>query len=181
MKQLFTFLFILFFFSCQDSGDQLDIIDYTGNIESDLSKYFIKNEVVVDIMDGIKASPRQVELSSKFQTGIRENYNWFMEYIQSIQEGESMPYHPNLGMSREEYDEFRKMLDNVEAITTGKELIVFHKVDSVITISAKGKLENFQNLRFNLKENSVYYQNKILPFEPKNSSECIRREISSDL
>ncbi len=109
-KIIFILISILLLTSCGDAQSDRKLIDFTGKVENDINKFFSENSVVADIMDGIKQNPKQAELTAKFQAGIRENQEWFMVYIKTVPEGEPMPYHPNLGMTNDEYNEFHNLM-----------------------------------------------------------------------
>ena len=72
----------------------------TGDRNTDLSNLLLPGKKSADVMDGMKQDVRQEELTKKFQAGVQQNYEWFVEYLKTVPEGQPMPYHVNLGIQR---------------------------------------------------------------------------------
>src|SRR6476646_1910045 len=103
---ILTLLSIAFLISCRNSTPNNKPASLTGDIKTDLEILLPKGNHIVDIMDGVKQTPRQTALMKKFQDAIAKNYDWFTDYVKDIPAGELLPYHENLGMTKEEYKEF---------------------------------------------------------------------------
>ena len=94
MKQTsFLLTFLIFLISCGNSQTANSQTKLTGNIQVDLRILLPNSKIKADIMDGVLQNPRQEELTKKFKSGIKENYDWFLEYMKTFPKGEPMPYH----------------------------------------------------------------------------------------
>ena len=158
MKQTYYILTLLIFLtSCGNSQPTNSQIKLTGNIQSDLKTLLPKSKVKADIMDGVLQNPRQTELTKKFQTAIKENYDWFLEYMKTVPEGEPMPYNAKLGLTKEEYKELMDFMNNVEVVSTGKEDIAIEIKDDFIRFKSHNKLADLDSLIIDLKNNIVTF------------------------
>lgn len=158
MKQTYYILtFLIFLTSCGNSQSTNSQKKLTGNIQSDLRTLLPNTKVKADIMDGVLQSPRQVELTKRFQTAIKENYDWFLEYMKTIPKGEPMPYNAKLGLTKEEYTELIGFMNNVEVVSTGKEDIFIQIKDDFIRFKSYNKLAAFDSLMIDLKKNIVIF------------------------
>lgn len=158
MKQIYyTFTLLIFLTSCANSQTTNSQKKLTGNIQSDLKTLLPNNKVTADIMDGVLQNPRQVELMKKFQSAIKENYDWFLEYMKTVPEGEPMPYNAKLGLTKEEYTELMAFMNNVEVVSTGKEEIVIEIKDNFIRFKSHNKLAGLDSLIIDLKSNIVTF------------------------
>lgn len=136
----------------------------TGNPQDDLNFLFNEGSVMVDIMDGIKTDPRQAELTYKLQQGIRANYEWFQDYIKTAKPGEPLDYHENLGITIDEYDEFLRLSDQIEVVSSGTEVLTVIKSSNEITFKGQNKTAAFNDLTIDLKNNIMSYKDYELEF-----------------
>lgn len=134
----------------------------TGNVVADINALLPQGRVTADIMDGINQSPREKELMAKFQAGIAEHQEWFQEQVKKSVDGENMGYHPNLGLTEEEFKEFQEQMDNVEVVSTGQEEIEIRKVEDIIFFKARGRLKMLEGIVIKLDEVSIQMGSHIL-------------------
>lgn len=165
MKQtLYIFILLIFLTSCGNSQPPNSQNKLTGNIQSDLKILLPNKQVNADIMDGVLQNPRQVELTKKFQSAIQKNYDWFLEYMKTIPEGQPMPYHEKLGLTKEEYAELMDFMNNVEVVSSGKEDIIIEVKDDFIRFKSKNRLTSLDSLTIDLKNNIVSFGRYKMPF-----------------
>jgi hypothetical protein len=165
MKQTYYLLLLLIcLMSCGDSQTTKSKDSLTGNIQSDLRILLPDSKVKADIMDGVLKNPRQVELANKFQLAIKENYDWFLEYMKTVPEGEPMPYNEKLGLTKDEYTELMGFMNNVEVVSSGKEDIVIEVKDDFIRFKSHNKLADLDSLLIDLKNNIVTFGKYKMPF-----------------
>jgi hypothetical protein len=158
MKQTYYILTLLIFLtSCGNSQSTNSQKKLTGNIQFDLKTLLPNSNVKADIMDGVLQNPRQAELTKKFQSAIKENYDWFLEYMKTVPEGEPMPYNAKLGLTKEEYTELMGFMDNVEVVSTGKEDILIETKGDFIRFKSHNKLADLDSLIIDLKNNIVTF------------------------
>jgi hypothetical protein len=146
-----------FLASCSNSQTSKNTTQLTGDIGTDLKNLIPIGKHTADIMDGVRQSPRQATLTKKFQDGIKNNYEWFVDYMKTVPEGEPMPYHSKLGMTKEEYDELMGYINNIEIVSTGKENIEVEIKNDTIYFKSKGKLTDYNSLKIDLKDNTVLF------------------------
>jgi hypothetical protein len=161
MKIKFTIIIcFLFLTSCGQSQTE----KITENRTNDLSALFDQSSVTVDIMDELKTDPKQLELTAKLQKAFQENYEWFQEYIKTAEKGKPLKYHPNFGMTETEYNEYLKLSEQVEVISSGKETIDIKKNADKINFIGQDKTSIFNDLTIDLKNNQILFKNYVLSF-----------------
>jgi len=141
-----------------------------------VATWFPVGEHVADIMDSVAYPHRMVVLTERFKESIALHPEWFMETISGLQDGEPMAYHPNMGLTNEEYAEYKSLTDSVMAYSSGQEQITISMEDSILGFQGTGRLEIIDMIKIDLKENMAYISNIALPFadtvivsDPKNS------------
>lgn len=115
-------------------------------------------------MDGIKSNPRQIELTRKLQSSIQNNWEWYQEHIKTAKKGKPLAYHPNMGITKEEYAEFLKLGNDIEVESSGKEKLEILNVDDRITFKGDGKLAVYNDLIIDIANNQVLFKDYTLPF-----------------
>ncbi len=166
-KTILIFLITTLFSSSANSQTDNKENKITGDIKNDLTNLLSHQKTTADIMDGVKISPRLNEISVKFQNAIRENYEWFQEYMKTAKKGEALKYHPNFGVTEEEYNDFLTLYKNIEIVSTGKEEIQIIRKDSLITFKGANRLTIYNNVTIDLKNNQVLFKDYVLPFSDK--------------
>jgi len=158
MKRIILILTLATFLAnCSNSQANKDTTQLTGVIGTDLRNLIPEGSHIVDIMDGIKQNPRQATLTKKFQDGVKKNYEWFVEYMKTVPEGEPMPYHLNMGMTKKEHDELMGYMTNIEMVSTGKEKIDVEIKNDTVYFKSKEKLSEYDSVKIDLKGNTVLY------------------------
>lgn len=162
------FIFILFVIfgvaSCQPSG-QVTLKSrppLTGQVIQDVENLLPLGEFVFDLMSGTRSSEREQELTAKLQKAIQENLSWYMEYVSEVQPGEALQYHPNFGLTEEEYKELQELSRNVELVSTGTELVSILKKDHIITFETEELLSFLHNVQVDLKDTVIMINSRQL-------------------
>lgn len=156
MKQIVTVIVLAALLaSCSQPQKKLHIL--TGDIGTDIVNLLPAGEHIADVMDGVKGHPRLAQLTAKFQEGIKNNYEWYIEYMKTIPEGEPMPFHSNLGITKAEYEEMVEYLNSVEIASSGKEKIRIELNKDTIYFKANGKLSYYNSLKIDIRNNLVFF------------------------
>jgi hypothetical protein len=129
-----------------------------------VATWFPVGEHSADIMDSVVYPQRMVELTERFKESIALHPEWFMQAVAELQVGEPMAYHPNIGLTTEEYAEYRSLIDSVMAYSSGQEQITISMEDSILGFQGTGRLEIIDMIKIDLKENVAYISNITLPF-----------------
>ncbi len=165
MKRIFFILTLgSLLTSCTNSQTNKNFTQVTGDIKTDIKSLISDGNHQADIMDGVSQNSRQAALTKKFQNGIRNNYDWFVEYMKTVPQGEQMPYNSKLGLTKEEYTELTSYLNNVELVSSGKENITAELKNDTVHFKSEGKLSDYDSLKIDLKYNTVIFRQYILPF-----------------
>lgn len=155
------FFFILLFITTPIFSQTSDTL--TNVLVNDIKLFFPKDEIIGEIL-GLKTNPRQIELLEKFQIGVQKNYEWFIESIKNRKEGEIMPYHPNLGLTENEYKELNLYNDNVEFIKIDSGKIKIIKLNNTISFKTDEKLKFLEFIKIDIKNNTILFDNYKLEF-----------------
>lgn len=89
----------------------------TGQAQSaDAIRDLIPRGVVqVDIME-VGAWPRQIELAARLQASVAAHPEWWVEYVAKAPPGQPLPYHPRLGLTEAEYQEFLELSSSMQMV-----------------------------------------------------------------
>ncbi len=150
--------------SCTNSQTNINTTQFTGDMKTDIKNFITDGNHKADIMDGVRQNPRQATLTKKLQDGIRNNYDWFVEYMKEVPPGEPMPYNSKLGLTIEEHAELLSYLNNVEMVSSGTENITAELKNDTIYFKSKGKLSDYGSLKIDLKYNTVIFGEYVMPF-----------------
>lgn len=165
MKKIpFLALLLLFLYSCGHSQTPSSNKDLTGNLKDDLKILLPNGEVTADIFDGVKQDPRQMELSKRLQASIAKKYEWFVDYMKSVPEGQQMPYHINFGITEKEYAELQGFMENIELISTGREKISIEYNGNLISFKSTNKLASLNSLKIDLENKITLFGDLKIPF-----------------
>ena len=158
-KLIFTIAILLFisslFLRCGTSVAKSDKISENFIAADSINLWLSEGEHVADIMDAY--DERLTFLSNQFAVAIANNQEWYFEFVRTIPEGETMPYHPNLGLTKEEYDEMSLGLENVQVFSSGQEQIEIIKDENIISFKTSGeKTQGFNYISFNTNSNTAH-------------------------
>ncbi len=70
----------------------------------------------------IRFSDRANELALKMQAAVSTNRDWFLEQIKRAKPGEPLDYDPRLGLTKKEYSEYLREVENRHLASTGTRL-----------------------------------------------------------
>jgi hypothetical protein len=136
----------------------------SNDIEKDLKSLLSEGNMSFEIMDKVRQSPRQIELTQKFQEAIREKYDWFLEYSSNIESGKPMPYHENLGLTENEYSELQDFMNDIELVSSGILQYNVSYSENSIELTPKDTTRA-KTVSINLSENIVEFDNQRLSFK----------------
>ena len=108
------------------------------------------------IMTGNTGGERVEELSSRMMASIQSNQEWYLEFAKTIPEGGKMPYHENLGLTREEYDELSDIYENIQPASSGEEDFKITEKRKMIEFEAEGQLMGLNMLFYDVKRNAFF-------------------------
>lgn len=110
-------------------------------------------------------NPRLIELQNIFTKSIQENYDWFVEY--GKKNNFPLPYHQNMGLTKNEYEELQKLYKNTDfkLQESGKETITVIHDDNFIHFSSSGILEFFNDITINLSDTTIQMVDNTLKFQ----------------
>ncbi len=127
----------------------------SGDITKDVINLLPEGKFTADIMDSVIQSPRQAELTRKFREGIQKNWEWFAQYSKTVEPGQPMPYHPNMGITEEEFNELQRYMSNIELVSSGTASFRIENENDIIQFKANGRLKLLELVKINLKTNEV--------------------------
>ncbi len=161
-KNIFIILIIVSTLSCTQNSLEQTRLPLTRNLNTDLNSLLPLGKSVVEVMDGIKNAEQIQVLNEKLIKGISENYDWFLDYQKTLQPGQELPYHPNLGMTEKEYAELNEYNEKIEAISTGQEELEITRTDDIYSFKTTGKLSLLNSLTINPSKNEVLMGGRLL-------------------
>lgn len=143
---------LLILISTLSSGQEL-----TANVAADSIKVWLApGNYTAKIMTGTTGGERVEVLSARMMTTIQANQEWYLEFAKTIPRGAKMPYHENLGLTREEYDELLDIYENIQPTSSGEGEFKITGKKKMIGFRAEGQLMGLNMLFYDIKTNAFY-------------------------
>jgi hypothetical protein len=114
-----------------------------------------EDQTVCEVM--IPQTPARLdELTEAIRAATRENPAWWNDYRTNAPEGEPLPYHENLGVTEEEYEEFLSLLGTKTLVKRGEvSLSVTSKDNSIYALNCTDTLATIQGVVIDLDKDRV--------------------------
>jgi hypothetical protein len=101
-----------------------------------------------------KIAYKAMEITNKMQANLQDKREWFLDYVAQVKEGQGMPYHPNFGITEEEYEIILNSDDYMRLMKKGETSVLITNEENELTLAAD-QSEVIKNLTFNLENNTV--------------------------
>jgi len=113
----------------------------------------LTKDVPVNAQVGIVLPPPEIDkYVAKVEAAARQDPKWFKEYSAKAKPGVPLPFHEKLGLTKEEYDEYRKLWEKREFKSVEEvNLMLRETLGGVWTIAATGSASSISNLRYDEK------------------------------
>jgi hypothetical protein len=129
--------------------------------------YLAEGKAEADIMAIGMEPDKAMELnkiSAKMRAKMMEKQEWFASYSsENMKDGEALPYHENFGITEEEYNKILTAQDHMKLIKQGDSPVEVSRSGDKLIVKA-GSTENFQEIVFDLKKNTVQTPFGELPY-----------------
>lgn len=116
----------------------------------EIFKGLFEEEIPVKAGIGMVAPPPEIDkYIAKVEAAVRKNPDWFKEYSTSALPGVPLPYHENLGLTKEEYEEYVALWNKREFIEREEVLLILRKtLGDTWTLTATGSAGVISTLRY---------------------------------
>lgn len=120
-------------------------------------KGLLEKDVPVKASIGVVMPPPEIEkYIAKVEASARKNKEWFAEYTKASKPGAPLPFHENLGLTKEEYDDYLALWAKREFKSTEEVMLVLREtLGKTWTITATGEAGIISTLRYD-PEKDVY-------------------------
>lgn len=109
----------------------------------------------VDIMT-FEMSHRSIYLLNKFQKAAQEDPEWWFSYIKKGKEGESLSYHPKLGLTKEEFNELQKRETEKKLKKAGEAILTVKSHDgNTYYFNGDNSIAEIAGIEIDVKKNVV--------------------------
>ena len=119
------------------------------------SSFVPADSVVADVMI-IEVPPRALELFQQFQEAIGKDPEWLMAYVAEMADQKPLPYHPNFGLSEQEYREYLSLAGKMTLIKAG-EVVLRITVDEngILHINTNGLVPDLDGIAIDLANDRI--------------------------
>ena len=113
---------------------------------------------------GMVLPPPEIEkYIAKVEAAARKNPEWFKEFSAEAKPGVPLPFHENLGLTKEEYDEYLAVWAKREFKSQANIVLVLRKTfGDTWTITASEEADSISTLRYDPKEDTFRSPNGVL-------------------
>lgn len=132
----------------------------TVSLQAEAPKVFkglFEKDIPVKASIGIVVPPPEIEkYIAKVEASARKNKEWFAEYSKASKPGAPLPFHENLGLTKEEYDDYLALWTRREFKSTEEVMLVLRETfGKTWSITATGEAGVISTLRYD-PEKDVY-------------------------
>lgn len=111
--------------------------------------------VEVTILE-LAAPSRYVELIRRFQTALDDQQEWLQGYLRDHQQpGQPLPWHPNFGLTEQEYAELRSLGDEIRLRPAGRATVEITLEAGIVTFDAPEPLGSLNDITLDLAQRKV--------------------------
>lgn len=126
---------------------------FTASVSAEVPVIFkglFEEEVPVKASIGMVVPPEEIDkFIAKVEIAARKNPEWFKEYTAASSPGVPLPYHENLGLTKEEYDEYIALWGKRAFKSKEEVLLVLRKtLGDTWTLTATGSAGVISTLRY---------------------------------
>ncbi|KFM95001.1 hypothetical protein D0U04_26455 [Bacillus clarus] len=136
-----------------------------------ITPLLVKSETPADIMTiQIQEDMKQKleEITKKTQASLQKNYAWYKEYLTTVQPGERLPYHENMGITQEEYELFISSDQYMKLVKGQEGNIHFKKVnDNVYEIETSSQIKLLNKVQIDFANNTLKTEFGTLNYDDK--------------
>lgn len=119
----------------------------------------------------------QMAIMIKMQTSLAMHMDWVKEVLQNLKPGDPMPYHENLGITKDEYSKMLTTFDNVKLIKADSTAIdIIHSKEN-ITFNSLEEFSFVDGIKIDLIKKQIYFND----MELKYNSHILRDKDDSNL
>ena len=110
----------------------------------------LEKEVPVRASIGMVVPPAEIEkYIAKVETAARKNPEWFSEFAKAAKPGTPLPFHEDLGLTKEEYDDYLALWAKREFKSSSEIVVVLREtLGNTWTITATGDASVISTLRY---------------------------------
>lgn len=129
-------------------------------LHAEAPKFFkglLEKDVPVKASIGIVVPPPEIEkYIAKVEASARKNKEWFAEYTKASKPGAPLPFHENLGLTKEEYDDYLTLWAKRDFKSTEEVVLVLRETfGKTWSLTATGEAGIISTLRYD-PEKDVY-------------------------
>lgn len=146
-------------------SNKADPLGGTGNpVVDSLSVWLPIGEQKADLMDSLEHPARYSELLMRFQDSVAKHQEWLMDAIAKAGQGEYLQYHPNTGLTPEEWEEMKLFKDSVRSVPRSTERLTIRDSAGMYRFEGSGRLEFINIFTVDPRRMSVRMADVELPF-----------------
>ncbi len=129
-------------------------INAESNIHSEIKTYIDEllpnGDIAINVMDiglPFKEMMRLRVLTIKMQKSLMEHLEWLNGYLEESKSGEPLPYHPNLGLTEEEYEEYLALSQDIKMFKKSEGKLGITRKDSKVILAGYKNIDFLNNIR----------------------------------
>jgi hypothetical protein len=133
--------------------------------ESKIAKLLPEGTFEFEVLDSVKTTPRQEELTYAFQKAYQENMDIFNQYFEKVRKNEDSNFPANDYLTKEDFEEYMEYANNIKLIPSTTESVKVKYSGDKIDFESSGKLDILNYLTFNTSANTFQLENYNLTFK----------------
>lgn len=152
-KIIYIFFISLFIVGCQSE------VSKANSVEEYIPSHLMNAEVTTDIMT-LEMEPDTLKkvgsIGQRMREHLASNMEWYLKYVEEHAEKKSFPYHPNFGVTKEEYEFVLNAIDQSKLVNTKDGKLKFKKKnDHEVEIFSSESIKLLKYVVIDTKKNTV--------------------------
>jgi hypothetical protein len=105
------------------------------SIADNLNNYIPKNRILHAKVMALVSSKEVEPIAAKLKVELSKHTQWLTQYLKNRQPGQPLPYHPNFGITKAEYNTLLQAANQIQLMNTGNIDVEFQQREpGVITV-----------------------------------------------
>lgn len=141
------------------STNKTDIVN-----KSKVTELLPEGSYKFEVLDSVKTTPRQVELTYAFQKAYQEKMDTFNSYFEKVRSNKEANFPENDYLSEEDFKEYMEYAENIKLLPSTTESVKVVNSGDLVTFESSGKLEILNYIKYNTSTNTFKIEDYTLTF-----------------
>jgi hypothetical protein len=132
-----------------------------------------------DLMTGSDNKERRIELITKMQIAIKDNYAWYVEFVKDSPTGFPIRYDKKLGLTEDEFKECTQIIDTYKMASELTFDFSIVMKDSILSFVSNYEKELFEALKIDIVKEKIFLGGKEFKLTDTINEQSVNNRVGS--